>query len=344
MSEIDWIPYDSSIFRAYHLFARKCFGKESYQSNENYIAWLYQENPLSRRDDDFLIGLSEDGRVVGCLHKMRLNWRHQGDSVEVPAFHNYMVDPDFRHAAGFFLLMKALSNEQHALMPGAGSASSELYQKLGFQEAKTSCYFKTLRPIQAAFRMSAQKFLSHSFKKRYFDRSRLETAGSSDFSATLLPTDDLIEELMEAMNSHGPEATVPLWTVEQLKWRFFHKLGPRHLLVYEHRPPGIGSFAILSLGPRRGLNLARIVELNARSVDSLKRLLPQVFSAIRRAQGQVVQYLTASQKTNDRLAMIGWKNARSCPKTYFYHKVKGQHFENYSFNSSAGDYGFEAIR
>ena len=204
---------------------------------------------------------------------MRLNWNYRGNIVEVPAFHNYMVDPDFRHAAGFFLLMKALSNEQHALMPGTGRVTSEIYEKLGFQEAKTSWYLKILRPIHGAFIMSARKFLSRPFRARYFDSPRLEETSSSGFSVTLSPTDDLLEQLVGAMNSHEPEVAAPLWTVEQLKWRFFHSLGPRHLLIYEDSPRTIRSFAILSLGPRRGLNLGRIVELNAASVDSLSTLV-----------------------------------------------------------------------
>ena len=344
MNGIDWVSYNSSHFQAYRDFARKCFGEKAYQSNKNYIAWLYQENTLSRREDDFLIGILEDGRVIGCLHKMRLNWSYRGKIVEVPAFHNYMVAPDFRHAAGFFLLMKALSNEQHALIPGAGAVTSELYQKLGFQEAKASWYLKTLRPIQAAFLMGARKFLNRPFKARYFDSSRLEKASSSDFSLTLLPTDDLIEQLVEAMNSHEPEVAAPLWTVSQLKWRFFHELGPRHLLIYEDSPRTIRSFAILSLGPRRGLNLGRIVELNASSVDSLRQLLHQVVTVTRESQGHVLQFSSADQKTNDWLALIGWKSRRSHARSYFYHKIKNQHFEHYSFNSNAGDFGFEAIR
>ena len=344
LNEIDWISYNSSYSRAYRHFARKCFGEQAYQSNKNYIAWLYQENLLSRQEDDFLIGVLEDGRVIGCLHKMRLNWNYRGNIVEVPAFHNYMVDPDFRHAAGFFLLMKALSNEQHALMPGTGRVTSEIYEKLGFQEAKTSWYLKILRPIHGAFIMSARKFLSRPFRARYFDSPRLEETSSSGFSVTLSPTDDLLEPLVGAMNSHEPEVAAPLWTVEQLKWRFFHSLGPRHLLIYEDSPRTIRSFAILSLGPRRGLNLGRIVELNAASVDSLRQLLHQVVAVTRESQGHVLQFLSADQKTNDWLALIGWKSRRSHAKSYFYHKIKNQRFEHYSFNSNAGDFGFEAIR
>ena len=55
MNEVNWIGFKDSLLSGYKKFALDNYGEESYQAKENYINWLYKENPLSVKKEDFYI-------------------------------------------------------------------------------------------------------------------------------------------------------------------------------------------------------------------------------------------------------------------------------------------------
>ena len=302
MNKVHWVPFEDSFFENYQKFTWKHFGELSYQAKKNYIHWLYQENPLSLKKEDFLLGISESqNHVVGCIHKMRLPWNYQKNLIDVPALHNLMVDENYRHGIGFMLVMASVANEQHALMPGVGQPFIEFYQRLKYQKVTASWYIKLLKPFQGGFFYTSNKFFNYSSKARYFDRSKHNHSRSINFSTTTSPDNTMLEQIAGAINLKDPKLISPWWNAEQLKWRFFHPFGPKHILIYERFTETIKNFAILSLGPHRGINIARILVLNSSSSESLKQLIGSIKTVGKKNGGHMVQFVCADKETNNRL-------------------------------------------
>jgi hypothetical protein len=115
------------------------------------------------------------------------------------------------------------------------------------------------------------------------------------------------------------------------------------VLIYENSTDALENCAIVSLGPRHGLNLGRILALKSSSAVSLKQLMAQIVRLLKKHGGHILQFVSADEKINDELAEIGWSCMPDTPVTYIYHKDKKQIFEHCSFGGAAGDFGFEAI-
>ena len=154
----------------------------------------------------------------------------------------------------------------------------------------------------------------------------------------------MLDQLAGSMNSKDSQVISPWWNTEQLKWRFFHPFGPRHILIYERFSETIKNFAIVSLGPHRGINLARILVLQSSSIESLKYLIENINRVIKLNGGHMVQFFCADKEFNIEFARIDWRSMKNSPDTYFYHLNKNHNFVHYSFTGSAGDFGFEGIQ
>ena len=318
MSKVHWVPFEDSFFKNYQKFTWKHFGELSYQAKKNYIRWLYQENPLSLKKQDFLLGVSEsENRVLGCIHKMRLLWSYEDGNIEVPALHNLMVDESYRHGTGFMLVMASVANEEHALMPGVGQPFTKFYQALKYQKIDASWYIKPLKPIQGSFFFAANKLLSYRSQARFFNSSQNDNSLFKNWCATLSPGNTMLDQLAGSMNSKDSQVISPWWNTEQLKWRFFHPFGPRHILIYERFSETIKNFAIVSLGPHRGINLARILVLQSSSIESLKYLIENINRVIKLNGGHMVQFFCADKEINIELARIDWRSMKNSPDTYF---------------------------
>ena len=115
------------------------------------------------------------------------------------------------------------------------------------------------------------------------------------------------------------------------------------MIYREEKTDGL-DFAILSLGPRRGINLGRVVELRSSSVHNLQAMLAACVDAVREFGGHALSIYCASEYLNGLYQQGGWKPLKTTPDSYFYHSEKKEHFESYAVSGSAADFGFEAIR
>ena len=344
MNEVNWIGFQDSLLSNYQKFARYNYGKKAYQAKENYINWLYKENPLSVIKEDFLVGISNQRKtVVGCIHKMRMHWRYESKVISVPAFHNLMVDKEYRYGTGFILVMAATKNENYALMPGVIQPFTEFYNTLKYQKVSAMWYRKFIKPLSGSIAFFQNKLFNYSTKENYFYDSKLNGISTQNFKTIISPSDDLLEQLVDVLNVNNTKICSPYWTIEQLRWRFFHPLGPKHMLIYENFSETIKNFAILSMGPRHGMNMCRILLLESVSAKSLELLLSAIFSVIKKNGGHIVHLFCADKMMNNKLKEVNWNPMENSPDTYFFHKDKKNTFKHYSFTGGSGDFGFEAI-
>lgn len=345
MDNIEFSSFKEKYYKPYHEFASREWGNLCYQSSLNYIHWLYKENPCGGiLENDFLLGIN-NGSVIACIHKMRLSWNLHGEIKTVPALHNLMVSEEFRHGLGFTFLMRSVMGEDHALIPGVGPFLAEAYRKLKYQHVNSCWYRKILTPVKGGMILGLKKIINYQVPGRYFSSTDVSGKKNSSSSIQLSfdPPDEIIGALLSILNQKPGDQVFPHWSVEQFKWRFFHPLGPRHLLIYCPSQDQIKDFIILSLGPRNGLNVGRIVEMDTSSKNRLKSMLQEAEKVLKRFGGHVLLIFSSNSRLNEMLRQLSYKPIKNPPETFFYHKRRKEIFDNPCLNGSAGDLGFEAI-
>ena len=77
--------------------------------------------------------------------------------------------------------------------------------------------------------------------------------------------------------------------------KFKVPLGPRHLLIYNELGFSLKDFLILSLGPKKGVTVGRVIEVVASSPDSLKKLMSIAESIIKYLGGVYCLFLALLQ-------------------------------------------------
>lgn len=339
MRKVRIVPFESSCRDRYRVFATRSFGTGSYQANPAYLKWLYEENPLGGGDRASL-AVAENGEVVGCVHKMRLLWQFGDDTAPVVAPHNLMVSEEHRNGLGFMILRSAVAGESHVLIPGVTEPLAEIYRKMRYHQLQTRWYRRWLAPAAAAFWFASGRLVDRGARPRYLTNPNGTRAG--EFQVTVAPERELLRSTAEALNRDHATAAAPWWTEETVHWRFFHPLGPRHALLYRREGDRITELVILSLGPRRGLNVARVV---AQAAESMQRLCDLLRAAERFAKQHGAHLLltfTTDDDTGRAMAQAGWKEYSHPARSYIHHKGRPA-CDSYAVTGAAGDFGFESI-
>jgi hypothetical protein len=325
--------FKNSDERSYLQFARECFGADSYQACARYLSWLYDLGPYSRgRERDCWVARDEKGVVRGCIHQLRLPWRGPGLDVIVPALHNTMMHPVSRGSAGGMLILQAIKGEAHALVPGAEGAVADVLRKLGFQALGSLLWRRVLRPV-AGLSAMVSDFAGFSFKPAQVSESAMRDAG-----ACVLSSNEELAGILPLAN-HGMSLTFgPYWTVEALRWRFFHPLGPCSLLWVDGQRESPRGFAIVSIGRHRGVVLARVLCSSAYGPHALTRVLDIAARGSRALGAHVIQF---TSEPNSKLELSGWYRVGKAPKTMIFHR--GVYSVPTRFCPGAGDYGIESL-
>ena len=337
------LGYQPTMFAKYQVFACDNFGQEAYQGTEGYIRWLYDENPCTVRGETGMVVAvtDEDNAVVGCLHTMQLEWRIHGRVHAVPTVHDIMVSEDHRTGLGAMLLMKSIGDTRYAFVAGATPPFTAVYRELGWHKMRVSWYRRILTPLRTAMQLLAGRTGVGRSPAIYFQDVSI---GSGGWTWTTCPGNGTLECVAHRLNRRGENKVAPTWTTKQLYWRFFHPFGPRHLMIYRGGDAEIEDFCILSLGPRKGLALARVVEIAARSQKDLADLLDEIDKCIREFGAHALSIYCGSRELNIMYESLGWKNMTTSPDSYFFSNNSMAATTEYSTNGSAADIGFEAIR
>ena len=346
MPSVELEPYRKKYLKTYVKFAQEGWGGHCHQSSENYINWLYKENPCATSSKEgFTLALFE-GKIIGCIHKMQLMWRVKKQIESIPAIHNLIVAENHRRkGCGILLLKDSFAGENHALVPGVIKGQENIYKFLKCQKINSLWYRKILTPLRGTYYLAKKRLFNYNAPPAFFTSDNFHKIRnlSSHVKVTIQPNDDLIEKVISLLNKESPEMISMHWDMGRFKWRFFHPLGPRHLLIYKESENEIKDFLILSLGPKKGLNIARIIEVEASSLETLDLLMKMAEKATKLIGGHLLLNFSTSPRLTDLLAKLKYKLIKSSPDTFFYHKNKKAIFHSSSFNGSAGDFGFESI-
>ena len=330
---------------AYLNFAATQFGATTSAANERYLSWLYEQNPFGGQWSDSLMAVTTTGDVVGCVHAMNVPWRIGNERVVVPAIHNLMVAPEYRQGIGTKMVMKTLQQHDLSIIPSAVGPLGLLYQRLKCVPLTSSWYRRVLRPLKVGWQLGAQKVMGWNPAACHFPQGILATRLPSAHSAAwwgTAPTDSELEQLADAFNEARTTTIGPEFSPEFLRWRFFHELGPRHAVVWLEESGRISDAIILSLGPRHGFNVGRIIAARASEMNRFAALVKLAEHLIRRHGGTLLFTFCASPELNQVYAEMGWKPQANGPQTFLSAR-KGTPPTAISFNGEAVDIGFEAL-
>jgi hypothetical protein len=322
---------------AYRAFCAATYGPSAYQGRSTYLRWLYDDSPLGRGIGDALLAIEADGTVVGCVHRMRLPWRIHGEVVDVPSNHNLMIAPSHRGGAGFFVLTAGVRGEEYALVPGVVDDMAELYTRLKYQRLGARWHRRVLRADRVVVQTVANRLGRPAPERVVPDGLEATIAG---LRVTSRPDDATLERiartLIDQATVDGPDVAHVAWTGPLLRWRYFAARGPRHALIRGHDDD---TFAIVSIGPRRGVTVARLLAWAPAVME--RSFLGGIKRIVERLGAAALLAFDAPATPRDTLAAAGWPPMASPPLTFLYAKDK-QHLP-VSLDAGATDLGFEGL-
>lgn len=343
--EIRLIPFTADWFSRYAAFAETSWGPGCYQASRRYVRWLHGASPLAAGDGrDFILGVRGD-EVIGCVHNLRLPWRIAGETMQVPTPHNWMVAPQHRRGLGLMLLQASYAKDRHSFVPVADGGLTDLYRKLRFEEVTTGWFRQLLRPARAGARFLLGKAFGTPSLSRVHRRSALEQLPERWYDDLLLearPSAERQQALFACWERQRPAETAPAWTPELFRWRFFHDLGPRHVVLCDPEGTTVRGFCLLSIGLRRGLLIGRIVELVAEGEDERARFTRAAAGSLAHLGAHVMLAYTTDPAHMNGFAACGLSTRKASP-AFVYHARKSERFGAVSATASAADFGFEAI-
>jgi hypothetical protein len=328
---------------SYRRFAEAAFGAGSYQATRGYLRWLYEDCPWSRGYEDMVFFADDDGEVAAVAHKMRLPWKFGAEEVAVPAVHNLYVAEKYRSGLGFLAVMTAFSGEERALIPGAAPPFSAMYPKIKCQEIPGMWYRRVVAPVRAGFHLFGHAVSGKSYTGTLERKADTEIVdGASRWAVTLEPTAKQIADAAAALRDTDSEGSGhPVWNEATLYWRFLHPRAPRHAFVCDGDKPG-RNFAMVCLGPRKGLAVGRVVLFEAEDAAATRGLLRACRRLIHRCGGDAMLIFSADDRQNRFLQAAGWMPFAGAPKTFLFNKKRTDQLAC-QFGGAAGDYGFEAM-
>lgn len=340
-----WASCTPDFVPRYQEFAAQQFGTTAYQACPEYLDWMYAENPFGGCPSDGMLALNDAEQVIGCVHRLRVPWRINGERVVVPAIHNLMVEPAHRQGVGGILAVTSIRSEPFGIVPGVVEPIAEIYRKIGCHLVPSQWFRRVLKPLTLGLQLGAKKLLGTQPTPKHFPIESVETQLPSSVGRGWLrfaPTDAQLAELAALFQQQQADAAGPDWSVDFLRWRFFHAKGPRHAVVCLEQEGRLTDAALISLGPRHGVNVGRIVAAVASDPVNLRIVVRLVEHVVRQHGGTVLLAYSASPALQGQLASLGWQPMANGPQTYFHRRGK-KPIPPIAFNGEAGDLGLEAI-
>jgi hypothetical protein len=232
------------------------------------------------------------------------------------------------------LLQRAVQDQPLAFSPGVHGRLGDAYRRLGYREIPSYWLSKVLRPIAAVHQVASARLGRGRISPSSLLVSETSLRRSKiNIMATTSPSNDALARLAAEMQRQGEESGVAFvcWTSEMVRWRYFSKPGPAHVLVGD---PGNSSWAVLSYGLRNGVRVARLVEYEERGDKSFMR---DVLRVARWLGAAVALAYSTRQTFRDALLSTGWRFVKNAPSSF----AKGAC--RLSLSAASCDTGFEAI-
>ncbi len=302
---------------AYLEFAGAQWGKNSPQANRSFLAWLYKENPNTLGINRDLWVLVDGNKIVGTHHRMRIPWRVNGKRLVVPSLHFLAVIASHR-----------VGREQ----------SNKIYERMRIPAVRVFWLEKIQNRAKVGAQMVAAR-LGWSMRSGRPIHRRITKAFGFEVARIADPAPD---EIIEALTITPQAQTYPDWDLTSYHWRFFHELGPQNILLLARRNGRLAGRAIVSLGVRNGVIVARVVELVFDGADCLDALLEEIEQTLSYMRVPVCLTVTSSQEVAERFRRAGWEYRRGAIGARWFTQKGEVPPRDFSISGGAWDYGCDA--
>ncbi len=193
---------------------------------------------------------------------MYLGAEQDGRALRIHSLQNLIVDEEYRSGAGIMMVKQAMQAADITLFPGVAPELAKAYKAMKYPEVKSFWGRKVLRPTGVAWGLVTEK-LGRTRPDMRIERGQVEALTRRDgIEVYGDPDDATLSELAMAMCERDSclQAISVLWTAQALRWRFFSEHGPFHLLFMSSDQQ---SYCIASIGLRRNVRIARLVEMSS---------------------------------------------------------------------------------
>jgi hypothetical protein len=325
-------------------FCGKTYGPHAHQATPGYYQWAYNENPNCPDGlDSLVIACDNEGRVIGMMNRLLMEWEVNGDRMVIPALGDFAVDAAHRKGGlGLRMALTSTKGVEHAFVNGSNPHSSPLFRALKYQELKGGRWFrKVLNPVRAScryiwYRLGGSARPTHRLLAQHVTDGH-HVSGS--------PNDLLLAGLAELLNS-ASSTVKPYWTASTVRWRFFHPDGPRHIVLYTSDAAGTPTNAMfISAGHRLGLTVCRLIAHQCSDPTSFAHLLNVAIDLLQRSGIDVLMAFTFNTLEANDLIDAGMREQRDPPATFFHHHRKANIMapEDVHVQGAASDLGMEAM-
>ncbi|MGB3868027.1 MAG: hypothetical protein WBG34_10495 [Flavobacteriales bacterium] len=325
-------------------FCRVVYGAHSHQANPEYYQWAYTENPNCPEGlDSLVIACDDEDRVVGTMNRLLMEWDVKGERMVIPALGDFAVDPAHRKGGlGLRMALTSTKGVEHAFVNGSNPSSSPLFRALKYQELTGGRWFrKVLNPLRASGRYLWYRLGGSA---RPSDPLFVQPA-IAGYHISDSPNEHLLAGLAALLN-RAPAQVKLHWTVDTLRWRFFHPKGPRHIVLFSSQRDGSPSNALfISAGHRKGLRACRLIAHQCSDSTSFAQLLKVAITLLRRSGVDVLLAFTFSAKEAGSLSAAGMREQQDPPATFFHHRRQANMMEadEVLVQGAASDLGMEAM-
>jgi hypothetical protein len=233
------------------------FGDKSYQASDQFMQWLYVDNP--HRQGRGVLGY-EDDKLVAVCHEMAA-WSDKFEPAIIA--HNLFTYPDTNSGHGGSIVIRY--SRLPMVVPGAIPPITHVYDAARFIEIPLRSYRVILKSPKALIktiygRLSGQSHLEFSKSKlleqadRFGIQAQFDLQNAESALHFLAVRDGLAKDFLE--------------------YRYFGANSPRTLLLKDTH----SNFVFLNIGLRKGIALARIAEHKMDASFLKNRVLPYLAS------------------------------------------------------------------
>ena len=274
--------------------------------------------------------------MVGCIHIMCLGAEHDGRSLRIHSLQNLIVDEEYRAGMGIMMVKQAMKGADIIVFPGVAQALASAYKAMKYPEANSFWGRKVLRPVGVAWGLLGER-LGRYRKEMHIARHRIERIGRGAVEILTYPDDTILDALATAIIKRDRMLqTMPiLWTVQALRWRFFSPCGPFHLLFLSADRQ---SFCIASLGLRRNVRVARLIEIADSPQLSFSR---QVLGLLKSLGAELSLSYAGRDAEKNTLVSLGYSEVPDTATSFVVGKIPLEW--PLSLTSGATDVGLESI-
>ena len=327
MSEYVISEFKESLTDSYNKFVLRNFGRNSYQSNSEYINWLYFKNPYGRGYSDFLLALDNSKNVAGCVRKIRYEILNTETNTKYSctSIHNLMVDIEHRNGVGFLLIRDFLKNEKSFLIPGVIGMLSDSYKNLGSKPLKSFWGFKMINP-------NLFKLLKRMLGLRI---TREEVISNCNFVLRdgVQIEFDFNKDLIEILNNKFSSL---IFTEEYLRWRLFDDKKLSTIILWSKDRK---SLIMMSIGKRRRVPVGRIFFSIFDNMKDGQILLRNSLRLLGLSGCPLALITSADSKFIELSKLENIKSKNVMPDTYFFSKLTS--LTGVVFWPLVSDLGFE---